>query len=159
MPLTENGVALLRQVQLIIAARPGQFHMETPCGTVCCIAGWVDHLTGGTARTECDVRTAGAPPIWWEIAGRAATALGMSYPSAPEPWNPNMLDDGPICDLDELFMVDCWPSRLREQYEDLPFEAISDDERIAKSARLACERIDQFIDEYGPLATAEGRSQ
>lgn len=133
MPLTDHGVSLLRQVQQIITEHPQHFNMDRACGTACCIAGWIDALTGGPARTLSGVAV--GPAVWNPIATRAAGALGFPY----------SLDS--TCEIDFLFLDDLWPPDVLERFDDVRFEEARD---LSALALVACERIDRFIAEHRP---------
>lgn len=107
------NVRLLRRIQRHILQKPQRFFMEgivghgTPgtkiasdnetmqvipeCGTVACIAGWANLLTGATGEDEANIY-------------RARRALGT-----PEPeyvWGPDL-----------LFDLVAWPKSFLEQYK------------------------------------------
>lgn len=52
MPLTPRGIELLTSAKEHILANPKFYDQSTlgdvtPCGTVCCIAGWIDYIQCG----------------------------------------------------------------------------------------------------------------
>lgn len=148
--LTKKGIKLLRWVQKKIAENPTSFdigllvarkrygQVETtvgdltdelvpPCGTVACVAGWIN-INAGDSR-----------------AGilEASKRLGFK--------------EGALASTNELFFAHKWPDSVREKDRGLISDlrdAFLDNDReeikrlIAARGKLASRRIDAFIKKY-----------
>lgn len=125
------NVKLLRKIQAHITEEPRRFDQYTiveeskiaPCGTVACIAGWANILTGVSPRSQKA-----------HDLDRAALQLGVkSYSKIQDSfWN-----NGSVWHGHFLFDLLHWPKQFKYRY------------KIARTrkqrAKIACERIDHLI--------------
>lgn len=87
MPLTKKGAVLLEAAKQNILANPDFYDQsvtadETPCGTVCCVAGWIDYVHFGP-KTHLKHTNDYGFSIW----DSSAKLLGLDH------MNPGLFED------------------------------------------------------------------
>jgi hypothetical protein len=128
------NVRLLRRVQKHIKAEPRRMKMKQwvdrnlreraesakpPCGTTACIAGWALTLNGKRLRDGVNYMEQGRK------------LLGLTWDEARN-----------------LFMVDDWPTKFQNKYDEESEQAWKDNvplKLVRKNARVAVARIEHFI--------------
>lgn len=139
------NIKILREVQAAIRKHPEHIFMEqwyscTPCGATACIAGWIYSLNKGLKISDdgkpdffddAELFDGGCDPNMGIVAARIIFNT---------PWG--FIPSCKLSAKDDLFLQDCWPRELNEQYS----SADSSDLK----ADAACKAIDWWIERYAP---------